>query len=63
MPCWRSGLTHYPLKVTFTGSNPVQGTKTDKHQQFIVGFLFLYRKMLIFVKKIQILTLLFFARY
>lgn len=45
------------------GSNPVQVTKVKKHQQFIVGFLFLYRKMLIFVKKIQILTLLIFTQY
>lgn len=26
MLCWRSGLTHCPLKATFTGSNPVQST-------------------------------------
>lgn len=26
MACWRSGLTHIPLKDTFTGSNPVQAT-------------------------------------
>lgn len=45
------------------GSNPVQVTKVKKYQQFIVGFLFLYRKMLIFVNKIQILTLLIFTQY
>ena len=63
MALWRSGLTHRPLKATFTGPNPVRVTKVKKHQQFIVGFLFLYRKMLIFVKKIQILTLLIFTQY
>ena len=26
MACWRSGLTHIPLKDTYTGSNPVQAT-------------------------------------
>lgn len=26
MPCWRSGLTHIPLKDTCMGSNPIQGT-------------------------------------
>ena len=27
MALWRSGLTHRPLKATFTGSNPVRVTK------------------------------------
>ena len=26
MALWRSGLTHRPLKATFTGSNPVRVT-------------------------------------
>ena len=39
---WRSGLTHCPLKATFTGSNPVTVTKMSKHQQLIVGFSFIY---------------------
>ena len=29
MPCWRSGLTHIPLKDTCMGSNPIQGTRLE----------------------------------
>lgn len=30
MPCWRSGLTHIPLKDTCMGSNPIQGTTCNE---------------------------------
>ena len=29
MALWRSGLTHRPLKATFTGSNPVRVTNRE----------------------------------
>ena len=45
------------------GSNPVQVTTIKNANNRLLVFLFLYRKMLIFVKKIQILTLLIFTQY
>ena len=32
MALWRSGLTHCPLKATFTGSNPVRVTNLDENE-------------------------------
>ena len=29
MALWRSGLTHRPLKATFTGPNPVRVTNLE----------------------------------
>ena len=32
---WRSGLTQYPLKVSFTGSNPVAMTRIEIFDEII----------------------------
>ena len=40
MACWRSGLTHCPLKAAFTGPNPVQATKRKLHDNYRVFFNF-----------------------
>ena len=36
MACWRSGLTHCPLKAAFTGPNPVQATTRKLHDKYRV---------------------------
>lgn len=49
--CWRSGLTHYPLKVAFMGSNPIHITKLKR---FIVGVVDNY---VLYTKDSMILTI------
>lgn len=38
MPCWRSGLTHIPLKDTFMDSNPVWVTIIVQLRQYVGKF-------------------------